>query len=182
MFFRLAFVTLLFSSLGADNLAKQKHFGAEVNPFYLLILTPGENSETYLSGTFSYFDHDNLVEIAIPFHYMNQDDDYKQQTIDVHYRQFINDSIGGFYYSGFARFAKLEGESGNGYTKLTKAGLGAGIGFRLFHKSSFYWGASLSLGAYLLGDNDQFTHNLFVATDDSRVIVDIELFKFGYTF
>lgn len=108
MFLRLAFVTLLLSSLGADGLPKEKRFGAEVNPFYLFVLTPGDNSETYLSGTLSYFDHENLVEIAFPLHYMVQNN-YKQFTADVHYRKFINDSIGGVYYSGFVRFAKLEG-------------------------------------------------------------------------
>jgi hypothetical protein len=184
MFLRLVFIVLLFiNTLGADNLPKEKHFGVEVNPFYLLILTPGDNSETFLSGTFSYFDHENLVEIAIPLHYMTEEsDDYKQFTVDVHYRKFINDFIGGFYYSGFARLAKLEGEAGNSYIKQTKFGLGVGIGFRLFHKSGFYWGASLGLGSYVTGDNDQFVNNLFVVTDDSRLIVDIELFKFGYTF
>ena len=183
MFLRLAFIVLtLMSMLDAESLSKDKRFGAEVNPFYLLI-SAGGTSEKYLSGTFSYFNHKNSTEIAFPIHYMSQDyNDYKQRTLDVHYRKFINDSIDGFYYSGFARFAKLEGRSGNTLIKQTKVGAGAGIGFRLFHKSGFFWGASLGLGAYLTGDNDQFTHNLFVITDDQQMIVDIELFKFGYTF
>ncbi len=180
MFLRLAFVALLLSSLGADNLAKQKHFGAEVNPFYILISAGGSNTK-YLSSTFSYFDHENLAEVAIPLHYYKEHN-YKQQTIDVHYRKFINDFIGGFYYSGFARLAKLEGDGGNSYIKQTKFGLGVGVGFRLFHKSGFYWGASFGLGSYITGDNDQFVNNLFVITDDPRMIVDIELLKFGYTF
>ena len=182
MFLRLALALLFFSSLAADSLSKEKKFGVEVNPFYLLILSPGENSETYLSGTFSYFDHENLVEIALPVDYIKEYNDYKQLTIDFHYRKFINHSIEGLYYSGFARLAKLEGDSGNSHIKQTKFGLGVGIGFRLFHKSGFYWGASFGLGSYITGNNDQFENNLFVVTDDPRLIVDIELFKFGYTF
>ncbi|HIP59742.1 MAG TPA: hypothetical protein EYH01_04845 [Campylobacterales bacterium] len=183
MFLRLVFVALLVGNLGADSLSTDKRFGVEANPLYLFLAGLSGSNETFLSGSFSYCNHENLAEITVPFHYMKlEHDDYKQFTIDVHYRKFINDSIGGFYYSGFARFAKLEGESGNSYTKLTKAGVGAGIGFGLFHKSGFYWGMSLSLGAYLLGDNDQFTHSLFVVTDDPHLIVDVELLKFGYTF
>jgi hypothetical protein len=109
--------------------------------------------------------------------------DYKQFTVDVHYRKYINDTIGGFYYGGFTRLAKLEGKgAGYSYIKQTKLGFGGTLGFRLFHNRGFYWGASLSLGSYITGDNEQFIGQMFEITDDQKFIIDIELFKFGYTF
>ena len=83
IFFTISF--LLISGLNAINLADEKRFGVEVNPFYLLVIAPGENGERLLSGTISFFDHINGAEIAIPLHVMNlSDDKYKQQTIDIH--------------------------------------------------------------------------------------------------
>jgi len=182
------FLTLLFlliSSSHAINLEQDKKFGVEVNPFYLLIITPGENSETMLSGTFSFFDHINGAEIAIPLHYMKMNS-YKQLTIDIHYRKFLNNQVGGFYLSGFGRVARLEGETTNdtefNYAKQTKVGLGAGLGFRVFSDFGLYWGASFSLGRYLTNDNENFGSNLFTINDDAPYILDIEFFKFGYSF
>ncbi len=180
MFFRFISILILAINLHAGSLSKDKHFGVEVNPFYLLLTG---SSERYFSGTVSYFDHENNVEIAFPVYYYNEDyNNYKQYTLDMHYRKFINKTMHGFYYSGFARVAKLEGLSGNYRIKQTKLGLGVGIGFRLFSKSGFYWGASLGAGSYITGNNDQFVNNMFVVTDDPRFIFDIELLKFGYSF
>ncbi len=179
MFFRFISAFLIAICLHADTLPEDKSYGVEINPFYLLLTSP---SESYFSGTFSYFDHARDVEIAFPIHYYKEADDYKQYTLDMHYRKFINDKIQGLYYSGFARLARLEGVSGNSYIKQVKFGLGGGVGFRLFNKNGFYWGASFSIGSYITNDNDQFVNNMFVVTDDPRFIVDIELLKFGYSF
>ncbi len=186
MFKKILFISIfIFSSLAnAANLPKDKNFGIETNPFYLLVVSSGE--DTMLSGTFSYFDHTNNAEIAIPIHIMHLDNDYKQETIDVHYRKFLNNHIGGFYLSGFARVARLRGETDYSqdykYAKQTKFGGGMGIGVRIFSSFGLYWGASLSLGRYLTGDNDTFRSDSFTLTDDQPYIFDVEFFKFGYSF
>ncbi len=189
MLIKILFISILLSisSLHAMNLEKDKRFGVEINPFYLLILSPGENDETVLSGTFSYFDHKNGAEIAIPLHQMKMGSEkYEQQTIDIHYRKFLNNQVGGFYLSGFARAARLEGkttyEQEFNYAKQTKIGLGVGLGFRVFSSFGLYWGASLNLGRYLTNDNENFNIDAFTITDDAPYILDIEFFKFGYSF
>ena len=61
-------------------------------------------------------------------------------------------------------------------------GVGIGIGYRIFLKSGYYWGASLSVGHYLVGENNKFGVSNLVYADDKARIADIELFKFGYAF
>ncbi len=183
IFFIAIFIFL--SLANAASLPKEKKFGVETNPFYLLVISSGE--DTMLSGTFSYFDHKNNAEIAVPIHVMHLgNSNYKQETIDVHYRKFLNDRVGGFYLSGFARVARLRGETDYSkdykYAKQTKLGTGVGIGVRIFSSFGLYWGASLSLGRYLTGDNDTFRSDTLIITDDQPYIFDIELFKFGYSF
>lgn len=179
---------LLFSSLFSANLSKDKKVGVAVNPFYLFVISPSSSGEKLISGTISYFDHVNYVEIAVPLHYMKiNDSDYRQQTIDIHYRKYANDYIGGFYLSGFARLARLEGRSssnldGYNYAKQVKFGLGVGLGAKVFLKNGIYWGAGLSIGRYITGDNEIFDQDSFLMTDDLPFILDVELFKFGYAF
>lgn len=175
----------------ADSKTHYRH-GIELNPFYLLIITSGDNSETMLSGSYSYFDESRGVEYAFPFHVMDlKRDDYKQQTIDFHYRKFTDGTLGGFYLSGFARLAHLSGYAGSLYyadqtiTKQSqvKFGLGAGLGYRYLSNGRFYWGTSLSLGNYLGKESDlSYTDASMIYTDANRFIFDIELFKFGWRF
>lgn len=166
----------------------QKKFGVEINPFYLLLL---HREEQILSGSFSYFDHQNNVEYAFPIHYykFNSDhsDDYEQYTIDLHYRKFLDDKIGGAYLSGFARLAHLEGNvydnSDYKSAEQTKIGIGAGVGYRYFSNNNFYWGAGLSLGAYIGNHRDlEYDTPAFFIGDDHTLIVDIEFLKFGWAF
>ena len=180
MFIRFIFILIFTINLYAGSLPKNKHFGMEVNPLYILL---SGSSERYLSGTISYFDHDKNAEIAFPIGYYKEDyHDYKQYTFDLHYRKFIGDKMEGLYYSGFARLAKLEGMSGNYLIKQTKFGLGVGVGFRIFFENGFYWGGSLGVGSYITGKNDRFTNAMFVITDDPMFIFDVELLKVGYSF
>ena len=171
-------VFLLVSIAYGGSLAEDKRFGVEINPFYPLLLN---NGDKFFSASFSYFNHASAVEIAIPISYQKENN-YKQKTVDVHYRKFVNDTLDGFYFSGFSRFAQLEGRHGNGYIKQTKVGLGVGLGFRFFAQNGFYWGGSLGLGSYITGENDLFSHDLFSVNDDPQLLFDIELLKFGYTF
>ena len=180
MFSRFILIFIFAINLHATSLPKDKHFGVEVNLFD--IITSG-SSEEYLSGTISYFDHENNAEISFPIGYYKEDyHDYKQYTFDLHYRKFIGDKMEGLYYSGFARVAKLDGISGNYLIKQTKFGLGVGVGFRIFFENGFYWGASLGIGSYITGKNNQFVNDMFVITDDPMFIFDLELLKVGYSF
>ncbi len=183
------FITMLLfvNCLYGGSLQSDKKFGIELNPFYLMISTLGEGNELVLSATGSYFDHKNGVEIAIPISHMRfSTDGLKQQTIDIHYRKFLNQEIGSLYLSLFSRLAKLEGETRYdqkyNYAKQLKVGVGAGIGFRVFSKFGLYWGASINLGRYLTDDNKNFSIDSFAITDDAPYIFDIEFFKFGYYF
>ena len=95
-----------------ENEALQgKRFGVEVNP--LALLTFGQ----IFSGTFSFFDTKRDVEIALPiFHEaigIGRSDELTRTTIDAHCRQFLGDSLNGFYVSGFARAAHLRGRTGD---------------------------------------------------------------------
>ena len=174
-----------------ENEALQgKRFGVEVNP--LALLTFGQ----IFSGTFSFFDTQRNVEIALPiFHEaigIGRSDELTRTTIDAHYRQFLGDSLNGFYVSGFARAARLRGRTGDDpslisqpggqYETVSKLGVGVGIGYRIFLKNGYYWGASMSVGHYLVGENNKFGLSNLVYADDRARIGDIELFKFGYAF
>ncbi|MFA6015760.1 MAG: hypothetical protein WC742_11905 [Gallionellaceae bacterium] len=173
--------------------AKGKNFGVELNLVRLLL---ADKNFTEISGTVSYFNHQAKAEIAFPFFYSEDKgatgvETFKVSTLDVHYRQYLGETLNGFYLSGFARYAKLEGVTGenlyfitinNGPVKTEdKFGVGFGMGYRVFSKMGLYWGSSLSLGRYLVGNNDMFAYDS-VFYDDNRVIMDIELLKFGYAF
>ena len=182
-------VFLLFSSADAYKLTEDKKVGVDVNPFYLFIVLPSDDGEKIASGTISYFDHINYAEMAFPIHYISlRWSDYKQYTVDFHYRKYANDHIGGFYISGFARLAHLSGKSNSvhiddfNYIKQTKLGLGVGVGVKVFLKNGIYWGAGVSVGRYLTSKNEIFSKDSFFITDDIPFILDVELFKFGYAF
>jgi hypothetical protein len=186
-----ALFLLLFSySLYSESLNSQKIVGFEFNPFYLVILNPGENNETYYSGTVSLFDHMHDAEIAIPFSYRKDaGDDYKEYTLDLHYRKFLNDYVGGLYLSGFVRYAKMEGYLSGGeygkdnFAKQSKIGLGVGIGYRYFDPIGLYWGCSLGLGHFLNSEDSQkFDTDMIINAGANDYIFDVEFLKFGYAF
>jgi hypothetical protein len=60
-----------------------------------------------------------------------------------------------------------------------KVGAYFGIGYRYFTQSGFYWGTSLIYGRYFSGDQRDIQEVIF---DDSKMIIDIELLKFGFAF
>lgn len=182
--------------------------GVEFNFFRLLSI--GQEA-TALSGTYSLFNTQNNTEIAFPIMFSQSEHegylDNKNMTsftADAHYRKYLGERLDGFYLSGFTRIAHLSGvlgkddysyyyssDYGSTYERATsktgsetKIGIGFGIGYRIISTNGFYWGASLSLGRYLIGDSDKFYESEGASTelDDEEIIIDIELLKFGYAF
>jgi hypothetical protein len=184
--------------------------GFEFNFFRLLTLSSEEKS---LSGTYSFFNTENNTEIAIPFMFnsaehssfygydlVDNNKNLTSFTIDAHYRKYLGHRLDGFYLSAFARAAYLNGVKGgsesyyyssepNSFAQPqtgseVKFGIGFGIGYRIISDSGYYWGTSLSVGRYLVGDSDVFTEadGISANLDDEEFIIDIELLKFGFAF
>ncbi|KAB2877920.1 hypothetical protein F9K33_15115 [bacterium] len=170
-----------------------KRSGIEFNPAYLMLASANES--VVISGTYSRFDVNRKAELAFPFYYSNAKpfglfEDHtrtKLFTLDAVYRQFLGAHQNGFYFSVGTRYAHIKGENEEDYDdffssydpviKTTdKFGVLAGIGYRYFAQSGFYWGVSISAGRYLTG-------NMHMAgSDGGKVILDIELLKFGVSF
>lgn len=181
--------------------------GFEFN--FLRLLTLGQTEQT-LSGTYSFFNTQNNTEIALPF--MLSSAEYSSYylienkkklttfTIDAHYRKYLGHRLDGFYLSAFARAAYLHGVKGKdeyshylsgsdgliqtNSSSEVKLGIGFGIGYRIISDSGYYWGTSLSVGRYLIGESDVFidADGISATLDDEKFIVDIELLKFGFAF
>jgi len=181
-----------------ENPLKNKKFGIEINPFRLLFI---DKDDKTFSGSFSIFNVSPNVEIAIPIYASSSgsgNNKFRSLTIDGHYRYFLNKHAKGFYISGMSRFTALHGTLGKNYDYFNdelasnkdrdstyKLGIGFGLGYRVFSKSGFYWGAGLSLGRYIVGENDRYqltSGDLASDIDDQEVIIDVEFFKFGYAF
>ena len=181
---------------------ENKKYGVEFN--FLRLLFFGSDIDYLnhsLSGTFSLFYPKKKVEIAFPFLYSNttvkwhdeftEDTSLRQITLDCHYRKFLGNSLNKFYISGFIRYANLKGYKGEGWfkgsrdesemTTENKIGIGIVVGYRIFSYSGFYWGASLSLGKYIIGKNGIF-RNEVLYDNDGELIYSVEFFKFGYAF
>jgi len=156
-----------------------------------------------LSGTFSLFYPKKKVEIAFPFFYsdpinkwnvdyFDDNNSIRQITLDCHYRKFLGNSLNKFYISGFVRYANLKGYSfgfsykykGEDYVATTenKIGIGIGVGYRIFSYSGFYWGTSISLGRYIIGENNKFYGDFFWYDNDNEIIFNFEFLKFGWAF
>ncbi|MDD2796985.1 MAG: hypothetical protein PHV20_00175 [Bacteroidales bacterium] len=174
-----------------------KKYGIEVNLFRLLMIDEVRS----FSGSFSLFNVDRKAEIAFPIYYQNpkSETDLTEFTADCHYRYFLGKTQNGFYLSAFARFAHLNGTLGdNNYilydgfgnpitTNLkkdteNKIGIGFGLGYRIFSYRGLYWGTSMSIGRYIIGKNDRFMGSFLTLDDDSPLIYDVELLKFGWAF
>lgn len=201
----LFFATLLFGWGSGQvnynsNYGNQPKYGVEINPFRLIVLSSSWKS---VSGTFSIFDYVNNAEIAFPILYSSEEsdsgydnlnsahDNFKLLTVDMQYRKFLYERVGGLYVSGVARVAILDGrlepskieDDGDNYAKVTKFGVGLGIGYRLLPQyNNWYWGVGLVVGRYLGSDNNIFDSSSLGAIDDSSVFVDLELLKIGYKF
>ena len=148
-----------------------------------------DSDEKTFSGSFSFFNIKPRVEMSFPIYFSNNGP--RSFTLDGHYRYFLGKQTNGFYISGFSRFARLSGtfnydayiNNKNKTGSTYKLGAGFGIGYRIFSKRGLYWGASISIGRYLIGDNNQYASSIFLGTnDDQKIIFDIEVFKIGYAF
>lgn len=177
--------------------------GIEFNFFRLLLVGEGE---TALSGTYSRFNTKNNTELAFPVMLsrgehstrLSQVESLTTFTADAHYRKYLGERLNGFYLSGFARMAYLSGVVDDGQDSYfmssrdiptnkdseLKLGVGFGFGYRIISTNGIYWGTSLSVGRYLVGKSDNFLESdgLSADIDDSEIIVDVELLKFGYAF
>jgi len=180
---------------------QDKKYGIEINILRLLFYNSKNNIFNHtFSGGFSLFDIDRHAEIAFPVYYSNPrniwDDEYdehnlRQFTLDCHYRRFLGNTQNGFYISGFIRYANLRGYEGEWYyweddnpkkSTENKLGVGIGIGYRKFSYKGFYWGTSLNLGRYFIGENDKFQGEFGLYDNDSEMIYSFELLKFGWAF
>lgn len=172
-----------------DEPLADKKYGFEFNVFRVLLM----DKAVSLSGSFSFFDIDRSAEIAFPFYYQDPKDSYDltEFTLDCHYRYFLGNTQNGFYLSAFVRYAHLRGLLGE-YTPENqfqptqgtenKLALGFGFGYRIFSYKGLYWGISLSLGRYFIGENDKFSGSFLSLDDDEERILDMEILKFGYAF
>lgn len=182
-----------------------KNFGVEFNFLRALMLT----EQTSISGGVSLFNVSRNAEISLPFFFSKSETniegwpdslpqvDFMEFTQDVHYRYFLGNTQNGFYLGGFARGAYLSGIEGkyvfDGMWDSTKVdnssrrsegklGVGVGLGYRKFSYKGLYWGASLNLGRYVIGENDKFRGGFLEWDNDAEMIFDVELFKFGWAF
>src|SRR6056297_390117 len=170
-----------------NNPLMDKKYGIEANILRLFYM----NESVSFSGGFSLFDVARNAEISFPVYYEKPEDGITTFTADCHYRHFLNNSQNGFFIACFSHLAALEGaaklsnEDPEGArqkfvkgenTSHLKLGVGIGIGFRRFSQSGIYWGCSLNVGRYILGDDDVFYHDALV---DSKYILSAELLKFG---
>jgi len=190
----LIFVTILITS---SLKAHDDTFGISINPVRIGI--SDSEYETY-SGTFSYFNHENNTEIAIPWIYERDtylwDDITSYKTpdtllnIDLQYKQYIDKerSAEGMFYGAFARYSYLHGDSNRKFiiAEQHKFGLGVLAGFQITTFSiagiDLYWGSTLSVGFYLNKDANIFDSDVSLYWEDHRYILDLELLKIGITF
>ena len=200
LIFLLAVLTFTAS---AAPLSADKKWGAELNPFRLLLV-----EDIALSGGVSYFDHRHNAEIAFPFFNRNDSDGdnftlnssssssrFRETNLDVHYRKFLGPNFQGLYLSAFARATELRGDTfinltdRNGFSRRThgpkittrKIGVGIGIGLRRFFSNGIYVGASLMIGRYFDDDTPNYINSEIFSGQEEQII-DIELLKIGYAF
>ena len=204
-----------------EGLPEGRQYGVELNPVrFLQPMVTHSDVAAYKSyrsytGTVSYFSRALNAEFALPFMWVSNKYEHRESgentrfsliSLDGHYRHFMGDTVNGFYLSGFGRFARLHGRTGeepvrrksssgapgevlytvfddatHPYKTKNKFGMGVGIGYRNFFKNGMYWGASLSVGRYISGKKHQFIHDA-AGGDDEQNIIDVELLKFGYAF
>ena len=195
IFYILLLTTLSLYAEAVDS-TKTEEWGIEFNPIRAVFF----HEDTSFSGTFTHFNNSESTEISIPWYYYSTDitskdseSNYNSRSIlvDVHYRKYFSPNTEGGYLGVFGRYAHLHGldNETEKYRVLNKVGMGLEVGFKVknIFDTSFYYGASISLGSYLTGEDNVFKSSRggelpsFVF-DDIRQIIDIELFKIGYAF
>jgi len=179
-----------------DINATQNSWGVEFNPLRLFVYnnTAGEES---LSGTLSYFDKKNSIEIAVPFlyyadkKYLFEGSNHRENwNLGLHYRKYFSPTLDGGYIGAFSQYTYLKGMNYNQqYLAVNKLGFGLELGFKLknLFNSSFYWGGSIAIGGYLGKESEDFSSAGYFGLDsfdidNRRKIIDIELLKIGYEF
>ena len=177
-----------------------KKIGIELNLARLLVST-GQDYVT-LSGTFSLFATTRAGEIAFPFFYQSgtsrkrdafNDGEYDVPltliNLDATYRHFLGKHQDGFYFSAGTRYTYIKGLEGEDFiifsvsqggqeSSIHKVGAYFGLGYRYFTDSGFYWGVSVIYGRYFGGEREYQE----VLLDDGKMIIDMELLKFGFAF
>ena len=180
-----------------------KSAGIEMDLAYMLYST-GRDYFT-LPGTISLFNVKRTVEVAFPIFYQHgtkhvdggsvsggYDVPLTLLDVDAIWRQFIGKHQDGLYFSGGLRYTYIKGVEGGGIDFLgislgpggpaitvNKIGAHFGIGYRVFTKSGFYWGASVVFGRYFSDDTRDVQE---VTLDDTKTIFDVEILKFGFAF
>jgi len=170
-----------------DSPLGNRKWGVEFNPARPLVFA---GDALTLSGGVSNFSWDRSAEVAFPFVlWVFGGDDGAIFSQDVHYRHFLSGHQRGFYLGGYARYQYAR------YTEfdlttddpqersLNRAGLAFELGSRVFSRKGLYWGWSVSLGRFIVGDQmdeESFPDNPFLWADD--LILDIELLKVGFAF
>ena len=164
----------------ADRIQGRKN-GVEFNfPRFLTI----KKDKISLSGTYSRFNHQKKTEIAFPWFvakYGQGDKALTIKNIDLHYRQFLNDDLNGFYLSAFTRIGHIKGRvykddssptstslggryfepDTEDYSKF-RVGIGVGLGIRMFPENKrMYWGSGLIIGRYLDFNQPKFTYDSY---------------------
>ena len=183
-----------------NNPLADKKWGIEINLIRLLFIHTGQDEFAYtFSGGVSLFNINRQVELAFPIFYSHGkrkvENEYveslRQFTLDCHYRKFLGKTQNGFYVSGFTRYANIRGTKEDDWYNYeepkhsieNKIGIGFGIGYRIFSEIGIYWGISISIGKYIIGENDIFDNDeLFLFDNDIDMIYNLELLKFGWAF
>ncbi|MCI0708390.1 MAG: hypothetical protein L0Y80_13000 [Ignavibacteriae bacterium] len=176
-----------------------KTMGIELN-LARLLASSADNDFT-LAGTFSLFAVTRRGEIAFPFFYQKStstvqngfdNTEYKFPltlvNFDATYRHFLGKYQDGFYFSTGVRYTYIKGVEGTDFfffssgseveSSMHRFGAYFGAGYRYFSESGFYWGISVIYGRYF-GDWKGYHDVLF---DDQKVLIDMELLKFGFAF
>lgn len=169
--------------------SSQKTFGAEFNPARLLLgwITYVISRYTSLVESFSLFAIDRHAEIVFPLYHVFGTYDatpWRILNVDVTYRRFL-DVQTGFYFSGELRYAYVAGEEFLPQQRLSigkqisqsKFGAYAGIVYRYFLLSGFYFGTSLVAGRFFSNDSCRIVD---MKIDDRPFIFDF--MKVGYAF
>ena len=184
--------------------AQENTFGVSLNPIRFIVNT--YESQSY-SGTLSYFNTLNHVEIAMPIVYVNDKDTMSEYdgyipsekviTIDLQYKKYITKKrdLTGLFFGVFTRYNYIKGKARKSSFFIAsqhKFGIGllGGVQTKVIsiENLDLYWGLNLSLGIYLNKENNVFDlssstpSNIGVYYDDQQYIIDLELLKFSIRF
>lgn len=187
-----------------DPLANKK-FGIEINPTSLFAGN--------FTGGIQLFSADRNAEISIPVSYYKplvlfssgsekEHEDF-DLSVDLQYRRFIGEHQNGFWFGGGFRFTMAneyiyssssyidnngfyQYKENSRYEKNNYFGLMAGIGYRYYTQSGFYWGVSFSGGKYLnvkkQDNNDNGYYGNYSEPVRSEYFYDFEFLKVGIAF